>query len=68
MTSQKKIVVITSNEDLIRQLSLHKTPNTHIIDLNETNQNASMANGNDNIIDLTFLAKLSQPVSIFYFH
>jgi hypothetical protein len=67
MTSQKHIVLLTSDEDLIRQLFLHKTSNTRIIDLHGSNQSTSRTDNNDNMIDLTFLAKLSQPVSISYF-
>jgi hypothetical protein len=67
MASQKKIVIITSDEDLIQQLSLHKTLNTRIIDLDDNSHSASTTNDNTNVTDLTFLARLSQPVSASYF-
>jgi hypothetical protein len=67
MAGQKKIVIVTSDEDLIRQLSLHKNPNTSIIDLDGTNQSASMTNNTDNITDQTISGQLSQLVSISYF-
>jgi hypothetical protein len=67
MPGQKKIMIVTSDEDLIHQLSSHKTPNRCIIDLDGTNQSVTMSNNNENITDLTFLAQLSQLVNISYF-
>jgi hypothetical protein len=33
MAAQTKMIIITSDEDIIRQFSLNKTKNIHIIDL-----------------------------------
>ena len=59
-------MIVTSDEDLIRQLSLHKTPNTCIIDLDGNIESASIIN-NNNIVDQTFSTQLPQLVSTFYF-
>jgi hypothetical protein len=64
MAGQTKMIVITSNEDLIRQISFNKTKNTHIIDLDDDNQLTSIAKDNNNIKNLSFLAGLTQPVCI----
>jgi len=33
MADETKVIIITTNEDIIRQFTLNKTTNTHIIDL-----------------------------------
>lgn len=38
MTNEKKLIFVTSDEDLVRQISLKKTKNTHIIDLDTGKQ------------------------------
>jgi hypothetical protein len=64
MASQTKMIIITSDEDIIRQFAFNKNKNTHIIDLDNNKQMASTAQNNNNIIDLDFLAELSQLVRI----
>jgi hypothetical protein len=58
MARQTKMIIITSNDDVIRQLSSNKSINTHIIDLGNTNQTATISEHNNNIINLAFLAEL----------
>jgi hypothetical protein len=65
-TGQTKMIIITSNEDLIRQFSLNKSSNTQIIDLDNNNQITSVSKDNDNIINLALLAQLSELVRIYY--
>jgi hypothetical protein len=62
--SQTKMIIITSDEDIIRQFALNKTKNTRIIDLDNNKQMTSITQNNNNIIDLDFLAELSQQVRI----
>jgi hypothetical protein len=57
MASETTMIIITSNEDIIRQFSSQKPINTQIINLNNTD---------NNIINLAFLAELSQPVCILF--
>jgi hypothetical protein len=64
MTGQTKMIIITSNEDLIRKLSLNKTINTQIIELDHDKQVTAMAEDDNNIINLPFPAELSQLVRI----
>jgi hypothetical protein len=64
MTGQTKMIIITSNEDLIRKLSLNKTINTQIIELDHDKQVTAMAEDDNNIINLPFPAELSQLVPI----
>ncbi len=64
MSGHTKIVIITSNEDIIRRFSLNKTTNTHIIDFDNNKQVTSTTIDNNNIINLTLLAELSQLVRI----
>jgi len=58
MARQTKMIIITSNDDVIRQLSSNKSINTHIIDLGNTNQTTTTSEHNNNIINLAFLAEL----------
>ncbi len=64
MTGQTKMIIITSDEDIIRQFSLNKTTNTHIIDLDNNKQVTSTAKDNNNIINLDILSQLSELVRI----
>jgi hypothetical protein len=66
MAAQTKMIIITSNEDIIRQFSLNKTTNTHIVDLDNNQQVTSIAKDNNNIINLALLAELSELVRIQY--
>lgn len=62
MAKETKMIIITSNEDLIRQFSLKNPTNTLIIDLDNEKQTSSKRKNNDEIIDLALLAQLSEPV------
>jgi hypothetical protein len=64
MTGHTKMIVITSDEDFIRKLSLNKTINTQIIELDDDTEMALMAKNDHNIINLAFLAELSELVRI----
>jgi hypothetical protein len=64
MTSQTKLLIITSNEDIIRKLSLKNTINTRIIDLDDNKQIISTDKDNNNIINLAFLSQLPELVRI----
>jgi hypothetical protein len=64
MNNQAKMIIITSNEDLIEQISLNKSENTRIIDLDRNKSNSSLNKDNNNSIDLNFLAQLSELVCI----
>jgi len=64
MSSQTKMIIITSNEDIIQQLSFNKTKNTHIIDLDKNNQINLNGKDDNHIIDLNLLAQLSELVRI----
>jgi hypothetical protein len=63
MTGQTKMIFITSDEDLISQISSKKSTNTHIIDLDDEKQMSSIKKVNNNNINLA-LAELSQLVCI----
>jgi hypothetical protein len=64
MADETKVIIITTNEDIIRQFTLNKTKNTHIIDLDNDQQTTSITKDNGNSINLDFLAGLSQLVHI----
>jgi hypothetical protein len=64
MMTETKMIIITSNEDIIRQFSFNKTINTHIINLNDDKQTASIEKDNNNNINLAFFAGLSELVCI----
>ncbi len=66
MASQTKMIFITSDEDLVHKISLNKSTNTRIIDLDDHEQMSLTVNDN-NIIDLA-LAELSQLVCIYNIH
>jgi hypothetical protein len=65
MAGQTKMIIITSNEDIIRQFSFNKTKNTHIIDLDDQKQITSNQTDDNIIMNLAFLAELSKRVRIF---
>jgi uncharacterized protein with PIN domain len=60
MAGQTKMIIITSDEDVIRRFSLNKTTNTQIIDLDNNTQMISTVKD----INLDFLAQLSELVCI----
>jgi len=62
MAGQTKMILITSDEDIIRRFSLDKTKNTYIIDLHNDDQVNSSTEDNNNISNLAFFAGLSQLV------
>ena len=64
MANQAKMIIITSNEDLIQQFHLNKPKNTHILDLNNDKQVTTAANDDSNIINMALLAELSELVCI----
>jgi hypothetical protein len=64
MARHTKMIVITSDEDVIRKLSLNKTINTQIIELDDDNEMALMAKNDHNIMNLASLAELSELVRI----
>jgi hypothetical protein len=60
MNNQTKLVIITSNEDLIRQISSNKcSRDTHIINLDDKSSEKT------NYFDLNLLAQLSELVRMF---
>jgi hypothetical protein len=66
MTGQTKMIIITSDEDIIRKFSLNKTKNTQIIDLDNDKQTTSNETNVNNMIHIALLAELSQPVCILF--
>ncbi|CAF2151622.1 unnamed protein product [Rotaria magnacalcarata] len=60
MNNQMKMIIITSNDDLIDRLSLNKSESTRIIDLDTNNLANTIFKVNNNLLDLTFLAELSE--------
>ncbi|CAF1163507.1 unnamed protein product [Rotaria sp. Silwood1] len=54
------MIIITSNEDLIHQLCLNTSKNTHVIDLDGKNSTSPISKNNNGLLDLTFLAQLSE--------
>ncbi len=65
MTAQTKMIIITSDEDIIRQFSFKKPQNTRIIDLDNNKQHASTETDGNEMIDMALLAELSKLVRIF---
>ena len=61
---QAKVIIITSNEDLIQQIRSNKSANTRIIDLDDNEQDSSTINDGGNIKNLAFLAQVPDPVRI----
>jgi hypothetical protein len=69
MAVQTKMILITSDEDIIRRFSLDKTKNIHIIDLDNDDRSISSKKvNNNNISDLAFFAGLSELVCILYLY
>ena len=66
MAGPTKMIIITSDEDIIRQFSSNKTRNTRIIDLNDDEPTTSNGISAKNMMDLVELAQLSQPVCILF--
>jgi hypothetical protein len=64
MNNPTKMIIITSNEDLIQQISLNTSKDTRIIDLDENNSMNLISKENNNLLDLTFLTQLSELVCI----
>jgi hypothetical protein len=64
MASQTKMIIITSDEDIIRQFSINKTKNTQIIDLDNNSQLISTEKDNNDVTALNLLAQLSGMVCI----
>jgi hypothetical protein len=64
MATQRKMIIIMSNEDIIRQFSLDKTKNTHIIYLDDANQVTSIEKDDNNTINVALLAQLNELVRI----
>ena len=63
MTTQTKVMIVTTDEDFIRLISSAKQLNTTIVDLDKNNQSTSTNNHNATIIDLAILAQLFNKVS-----
>lgn len=66
MAANTKMVIITSNEDLMRHFSLHKVANTHIIDLDNAKREASTEADQNDTVNLASLAELSENVCILF--
>ena len=64
MTNSKKFLIITSNEDIIRQFTLHEIKDTCIIDLDNDKQLLPTSNNNNFTVNLSSLSQLTEPVCI----
>ncbi len=64
MAARTRIIILTSNEDIIRQFSLNRTKNTQIIDLDNDKQIAPIENDQNDHINMNLLAEFSQFVRI----
>lgn len=65
MAGATKIIIITSDEDVIRQFALHNNnENTHILNLDKNKQIIPTTEDNNNMINLDFLVHLSAVVRI----
>ena len=65
MANKTKMIIITSDEDVIRQISQNRNSTTQIIDLDQMQQNSFRPNANNSFfMDLALLANLPQPVRI----
>ena len=64
MTGRTKLIIITSDEDIIEQFSLNQTHNTHIVDFDNVKQTTSDPNNDNFLVNLARLAKLPQSVCI----
>ena len=64
MASQTKLIIITSDEDIIRQFSLNSTNNAQIIDLDSVKRTTSNQNNDNILLRLAGLTELSESVCI----
>lgn len=62
MATQTKMIIITSDEDLIRQFSSTKSKNTHVIDLEDDRLDQSIDTNNRTLVNMALLAELSKLV------
>ena len=61
MTGQTKMIIITSDEDVIRQFASNKHGNTHIIDMDNNNrQIISIEKTGNNTINVNLLPELTR--------
>ncbi len=65
MANQTKMIIITSDEDIIRQFAFNKNQNTHIINLDNEKQIITTDKDNNNI-NSDLLAQLSELVRILF--
>lgn len=65
---QTKMIIITSDEDLIRQISLRKAANTRIVDLDHPNDALTTDDDELNMMSLALLAELSTLVCVLSCH
>lgn len=61
MTNPTKMIIITSDEDVIRQVASNRSTNTQMIDLDQMK-----TNNEDIFINLALLAKFPQSVCFFF--
>ena len=66
MAGHTKMIIITSDEDIIRQFSSKKNKNTKIIDLDDKQKVASIIKDNNDQLSSALLAELSELVRILY--
>jgi hypothetical protein len=66
MARPTKMIIITSNEDIIQKFSMNKNKNTHIIDFNDAKQILSSEINGKTTINLAFLTQLSELVCILF--
>ena len=64
MAGKTKMIIITSDEDVIRQFSLHQTNKVQIIDYDHVKQTTSDPNDDNILINLARLAKSPESVCI----
>jgi uncharacterized protein YcbK (DUF882 family) len=61
MSGETKMIIITSDEDIIRQFASNKNQNTHIIHMDKNNkQTTSIEINGNNTINLDFVPKLTR--------
>ncbi len=61
MSSQTKVIIITTDEDIIRQFAFNKNESTHIINAGDNNnkQMTSIETNSNNSINLNYLPELT---------
>ena len=66
MPGQTKLIIVTANEDLIRQIAFNTSLQAQVIDLDNKQQPSSTTTTtmNSKDINMAILAKLFQPVCI----